>query len=705
VIYLAEIDAYDPAISGTRTLRFSSGTGYIGEAASWGGTRTNVALQSASLTVTPWTATGANTAAATGEAAPSGGSGNFTAVRYANGTWGQGVSVAEGGTYTASVYAKRGSQPWATLELAATGTTTGAKAVFYNFDTGEVRVSAGASGAAEPIGAGVFRLSITFADDGSGADTDLMDWAANLIPANGSALYWGAMIEASGTPTPYIPTTTAPASVATTTTDPISGTAALSYFDARLIEPGNFQRSVFSPGTTGGESSVGVGELVLINPDGALDGLLDYGFDGRAVRVWTIPDESVPFSSATRWMTATAEQAEVSWSRVTIRLRDRLELLRKPLQATVYAGTTTSGGQNSAEGQADDLKGQPKPLLYGEGFNIPAVLANSYDLLYQVHDGALASIDGVYDAGAPLLFSANHTSLSALRAASVQGGYYATCLSAGLFKIGASPFGAITCDATEGVNAAARTAAQVARRIITRAALTDADLDLATFTALDADNAAPIGVWVAEATTPLELAGAVLSSIGGWLLPTRQGVFEVGRLEAPAVPVVTTWTEAEILDRGAGIERIATRDAGAGVPVWKITVRYRRAYQVQTGSELAGCVSAVRKAELGSEWRTVTAENAAIKTKHILASELTYDALLTETADAQAEANRLLALYSVRRDRLLVPVDPDLATGVDLGRTVTIQVPRWGYSAGRMMTVLGLTESGARGVTDVEVWG
>jgi hypothetical protein len=706
VIYLIELDAYDPALPGLRVLRYSSGIGYVGELASWDTTaRTNVVLQSNTLTSTPWAGTGASTASATSTAAPTGGTGAYASVSWANGQWSQTASVPEGGTYAASVYARRGNQPWAVLEVSATGASTGGRALFFNFDTGELRFSAGASGAAEAIGGGAYRLSLTWADDGAPADAALAEWAAGLIPLGGTALYWGAQLEAASAPTPLIPTTTAPASASGTTLDPISGTAAESFFDPRIIEPGNFARAMFAPGTTGGQSTVGAGEIVLANPDGALDSLLDYGVDGRQVRIYTVPDDSTPYSSAVRWATATAQQVEVSWERVTIRLRDRLELLNVPLQTTTYAGTTISGGLNSAEGQPEDLRDRPKPLLFGEVYNVPAVLANAYDLIYQLHDGALASIDAVYDAGAPLLFSANHASITALRTATIQGGYYATCLSAGLFRIGASPFGGITADATEGATLADRTAAQVARRIITRSALTTGDLDLATFTALDTDNAAPVGIWLPDPVTVLDASNAVLGSVGGWLLPTRLGVFEAGRLEAPAAPTAATFTTEEVLERGGGIERIASGDRGAGVPVWRVTVRYRRHYAVQGSTEVAGCVASARRAELAQEWRSVKAENGAIKTKHLLATELVVDTCLSDAADAQAEAARLLALYSVRRDRLIVPVDTDLAAAVDLGRTVSIQVDRWGYGAGRLMTVLGLAEQAALGVTELDVWG
>jgi hypothetical protein len=477
------------------------------------------------------------------------------------------------------------------------------------------------------------------------------------------------------------------------------------FYDPRLTEPGNWSRSIFAPGTTAGESTVGAGEIVLANPDGGLDGLLNYGVDGRAVRVLTVPDESTAYASAVRWATGTAEQVEVSWRSATLRLRDRLELLRKPLQTTLYLGTTTSGGLNTAEGNADDLKGRVKPLLYGEGFNIPAVLANAYDLIYQISDGTVQSIDAVYDAGVPLLFSADFTTITALRTATIQGGYYSTAKNLGLFRVGSSPFGMVTCDATEGATAADRTAAQIAKRMLTRMGFTSTDWDAATITALDTANGNNMGIWLADPVDALEAITRVLGSVGGWLLPNRLGVYEVGRMAAPAGTAVATWTENEILDRGAGIERLASNDVGAGVAIWKVTVRYGRIYATQAGDQLAGCVATARRSELVSEYRSATATDAAVKTLHLNAAEITVDTLFTDEADAQTEANRLLALYSTRRDRLIIPLDTSLAAAVDLGRTVTVQVQRWGYSAGRLMTVIGLTERAGAGVTDVEVWG
>ena len=685
MIHLVEIDAYDPLLPGLRTLRFSSGQGYAAE-------------------------TGANLLAVTGKVDTWGGSTTkqLNAVTAPDGTQtaqlltatsttnaGPGYNIGNAGFTTGSphkfgVYFRRiaGTYSWVRLRVAVTSGVIAS--AFYDIENGLV-------GGVTPAPSGditLFRASPAVRLTGGwwylpldlAANSTSVNVSAAPATGNDSALMvigdqwslWGAQLVAN------------------------PGGA---YYEGRVQDPGNFQRAIYSPGSTSGDSTVGVGEVVIANPDGELDPMLDYGIAGREVRVWTIPDESGPFPAAARWATGTAEQVEVSWTRVTVRLRDRLELLRRPIQATLYAGTTVAGGMAEAEGMAEDLKGQPKPLLFGAALNIPAIQANSFDLIFQVSDGPISSIDAVYDAGAPLLFSANYASVAALRSASIQGGYYATCTAQGLFRIGSSPFGQITCDATEGATPASRTAAQVAYRICLRGGLLAADFNPASITGLDVDNSAETGIWISDEMEVLEAANTVLQSVGGWLLPNRNGVFEVGRLEAPSSPIVATYTEEECLDRGAGIERIATGDQGAGVPTWKVTLRYARNWATQGSADLAGCVAAARRTELAQEYRTVVVEDAAVKTIHPLATELTVDTLLTEPADALAEANRLLSIYKVRRDRLIVPLDATLAAPADLGRTITMQFSRWGYNAGRPMVILGMTENAVAGITELDIWG
>src|SRR5689334_4706670 len=66
------------------------------------------------------------------------------------------------------------------------------------------------------------------------------------------------------------------------TTGP-SATPASTFYDGVLTQAADISRSLFAPGTTQGATRVAVGDLVIANNNGALDDLLNYGFDGRAL--------------------------------------------------------------------------------------------------------------------------------------------------------------------------------------------------------------------------------------------------------------------------------------------------------------------------------------------------------------------------------------------------------------------------------------
>ena len=486
------------------------------------------------------------------------------------------------------------------------------------------------------------------------------------------------------------------------TTQP-GDTPANAHFAPRIVQPGNYERNVWARGTTGGDVTVNVGEVVLVNPDGELDGLLDLGFDGRSIRIYSLPDPSSSWSARTTVLRGTLDQPEVTWSRVTLRIRDRLAELRVPVQPLLYAGTTVAGGMAEAEGMPDDLKGLPKPLLLGRALHIPVVAANAFDLIYQVSSNALYEVTGVYDRGVALSAAGNLSTLVGLCAASVTAGTYKTCLASGHIKLGAVPAGQITADAAEGAPGS-RSAPTLVERLLTAAGMASA-LDTGSFTALAASASAECGIWLGpEATDVLGVASALLESVGGWLVPDRLGVLGVGRIGS-ATPVLTL-TSADLLESGQGLQRIVTNDEGRGVPAWKVTVRYGRNLAVQSASELDQvAATAAYKALAASEWRSAVATDAAVQTAHLLAPEMSFDTAIVDEADALAEAGRRLDLYKVRRDRYLFPLRAEIAGSLELGQTVEVILPRFGLDLGKSLVVLGIEEQRDRGLTILDLWG
>lgn len=486
------------------------------------------------------------------------------------------------------------------------------------------------------------------------------------------------------------------------------------FYDGCLVSAGDYSRNVFSDGTTQGAAQTGYGTIELTNADGRLDGLKDLAFDGRAFRLKSLSASTALVSTATILFAGTLNAIELTYKRVVFRLRDRLAILQKSIQATLFAGTTIQGGLTSnatlAEGRPEDLKGQPKPLLFGRARGVPAVLANLYDLIYVFSTGPCASIEAVYDRGVPLTKGSDYADLASLRAATLSAGSYGTCIAQSAFRTASTPAGTVTVDATEGTTLANRSAARIAQRILTTVGgLTSADLSTTSFDALHAAQPAECFVWTdTNVINALDVVAPLLAGIGGFLAPDRLGKFRVGRIAAPSGSPTVILTLNEILEvsNGQGVERVVTNDEGNGVPAWRTTVRWGRNYSVQTGTDIAqGNVTAPQKAFMAEEWRSAVAADATIQTVHPLAPDLSFDSMMTTEADAIAEAQRQLALRGVQRERYRVPVKSALISQVDLSGVLQLQFPRFGLSAGKLFLVIGLDEDYTKSITTLDLYG
>lgn len=473
------------------------------------------------------------------------------------------------------------------------------------------------------------------------------------------------------------------------------------FFEPRVVEPANFSRTAFSDARVMGGGTVGFGELVLNNADQGLTALLDYGLDGRDCIIRVGPPDAAYPGGYTTFLSTTMEQPEVGKQRATIRLRDKLSLLDQPLQATKYAGTNSL--PSGKEGVATDIKGRPKPLTYGRCRHVPPICCNTALLIYQFHDGAAQAVDGVFDMGVALGFGVDRANLAAMEATAPAQGAYDTCLAEGLIRLGATPAGRVTAnvkgDATGGY---VRKVSEIVERILTtKVGVPSGDIDTASFSALASSANQEVGIYIAQETTSRQAINDMLASIGAWLAPTRTGTWQIGQLVAPGTPTVT-FTDREIID----IDRRATRDEGRGIPLFQAVLSYAKNWTTFGESDIAGAVSAADRAEMLQEWRRVTATDSSVQTKHLLATELRRDTLLTDATETATEAARVLALHKVRRDfvQATVRLQADTFT-IDLGSFVRLETPRLGYDAGRNFVVVGITSDGRKRRLQLDLWG
>jgi hypothetical protein len=484
------------------------------------------------------------------------------------------------------------------------------------------------------------------------------------------------------------------------------------HYNRRIVDPGSFETHLFSPGRTMGPAEMRLGDLSLGNIDGALDGLLAYAFDGQAVTLKRLAGRSATLAGAETILRATCERLDAEAGgnndNAVLRMRfyDRRRELDRPIQTNRYLGTTTSAAA-SAEGSAD-LADRIKPLGFGVQRHVEPVIVNAFDVVLQVSDGPVASIQ-LYDGGIALTNDGDTPDLASLIASTKRPGRFKTCLALGLVKPGGSRAGQAayvwTADVVEGASAADRYAGAVARRMLAKMGMGSGDIDTTSFDVLDALAPYEVGIWLDNEASGMSAIRQVLDSVGGFLQVDSLGRFAAGRLSAPGAPVATI-RERDIIGNAFGVE--INPDTDGGLPAYKMVLRWGRNYRVFGANEIGTCLSSSDPAIAGGlkqEWREVVSQDLVIQQRHPLAPELALETLLANRVDAEAEASRRFPLYSVDRFVTRATVTRERAEQMPLNNTVRLQVDRLGFAAGRNMVVIGQSnEYGAETVT-LTLWG
>jgi len=469
-------------------------------------------------------------------------------------------------------------------------------------------------------------------------------------------------------------------------------------FRGCLEQPALMRREVFGARTSQGASRITVGELLLDNLQGDLDWLRRHGHDGRRVVIRAgYPGQPYPSAWATV-LTGTRAGATWSTNQVSLRLRDRDALLDQPISSATYGGTNVL--PDGVDGTPNDLKGKRKPRLYGRALNVAPPCVNTDRQVYQVNDGA-ADVTAAYHRGSALTRGADYASQAEMLANDPAAGYYRVWPAAGMFRIGLTPTGPVTCDAVEGATIADRCCARIMARIANGpGGVNPADINGSEIDALAALAPYEAGHWFAGDETIRSAINGFAGSVGAWWIVDNLGRFRTARLEpVSGEPVLS------ITPRNADQpEFVASADDGNGIPNWRARLRYAVNHTVMT--DVAGSVSADRVAWLKLDARELVAELPDIKAAHPLSDEIVFDTWLLDAADAQAELTRRHAIYSVARDWIKVTayLSLDVLLALDLGAVVSLVWPRYDYDQGVPMRVMGIQPDHAAGVADLTLW-
>lgn len=502
----------------------------------------------------------------------------------------------------------------------------------------------------------------------------------------------------------------------------------------------------------GGVAGRTVGEAVLANGDGALDALASSVVDGRRVRLslsavvpaGTVVREPLPLGpggSVVPWP-MTAERARVapwrerglilevagdSWQpelqELRLVLQDRSAILRRPLQRSVYAGT---GG---AEGTAD-LRDRARPLAFGRCYQVPPVLVDPSYLVYQVHDGVIAGIDGVYDAGVALgepavTIAGGHAGLVETP---LQPGTWASAPNYGLLRLASPPAGQVTVDLRGAIVSTVpgpeeawsdetlwsdgtgwcddypgpgyvETIAGIVTALLARGGVTRDRIDVGSLADLDVIRPWPCGVFFGPDDRPTveEAIDRLCRPLGVVASADRTGRYRVTAIELSAVPTPRVITADRILG-------LAGLLVPYRVPPSAWLIAYQRHWATQSEGEIAGAVEPDRRAELSREWRTVRVEAPAAAAMHPTARAVgPLETPLATEDGARALGAALAALYSPGRSLYRVQVR-GLAVG-ELGDTVRVVHPRLGLDAGRDMVIVGSRLDLGSLTTELQVFG
>lgn len=391
-----------------------------------------------------------------------------------------------------------------------------------------------------------------------------------------------------------------------------------------------------------------VGEVAVVN-DGGVDAWATYDFRGYPIRFllggpdWSLDDFRL-VALATNGGIDGIERGLLRFAAY-----DAKAIFAQPLQTTLLSD------------------GTPVPIAIGKPFNVAPALIDRADHEYQVHEGAIISVTP-RDNGADVAST--------------------DTLGSGTFELSAAPQGSVSADVVTSI----QTPSAIISWLCSRYSVSVDGDTLADLPAYD------IGLYYDSQASGADVLNHVCQSIGGYWLRGASGTVEVYILEEPdTTPDLILEYPSDIAENG--LRLIATED-----PVKTLTLNYKRNWSPVSRDSIAGSVITGDPDfadSLTEQWRSVSVTNTV--TDHPLAQDRTINTYLTDPTDAATEAARIADLVSVRRERWEVEAFISQA-GAQVGKTVQINYPGWGFESGRNARIVSVSRALSRGRVILEVW-
>lgn len=473
-------------------------------------------------------------------------------------------------------------------------------------------------------------------------------------------------------------------------TDPADATLPNVWFEGRAIEPLAIDREIPLDPTASRRLALNVGTIELANQDGELDDIADtVSIDGRPVTVLFGKRSDAYADFGIVFKGVGVGSLQPSGNTVRLAVREVAYGLEASLLG-VYAGT---GG---VDGDAE-IEGQVKRRAYGPVKNVTPRSINKSALVYQLHDGAIQSVDAVRDGGLALTLdtsvgtSGDVTDYATLAAATIGTGKYVTCLALGLLRVKTAPTGALTVDFKGGKLGGAYVShgSDVVKGLLQAdGALEDADLDLGAFAYVKGTFPGEVEVCFDEQCT---IADAITKVVAGmplcWWGGNRQGLVTIGRTLSPSLAGYR-------FDTYNITGELQWNDLPASVApaVWRVIPAYQPNWTVQRPADLLGATTAANVELYGKPCLTGEPVTEPTRvTRDPTACDVTLQTLMSTAADAEFVAAEVSDFFRSGRKLPGLPVKTVVHL-MDLGDALTLYHPRYGLSGGRNMIVIGIQE-------------
>lgn len=364
------------------------------------------------------------------------------------------------------------------------------------------------------------------------------------------------------------------------------------YFDGRVKSPLQLSRTIPVAPEASRRIAQNIGTIELVNSDRAFDSFLRaYAIDGR--RIWVKAGlDSFKYSEFTTVFAGSIVSASSDAQTLQITVRDNGYKLDRPLQTNFYGGTGGADGTSQ-------IANSPKPICLQFVFNETPVFIDPAHLVYQIHDGAIHSVETVRDSGVPLTFSADYANYAALTAASLTTGHYATCLALGMFRLGGQPLGGVTFDAVGAVySSSLNPSADACLSLLkTFGGVDDSEINIGSWEQIEggdiwgATDPIDTTLWAGkffgnQSITLAEALDDYLSSIFYYWGCDVDGRLIAGQLSAADETTVSVYYDESDIKN---LEVLDPLD-GTYPPRWRQRLGFNRNGTVQSPTELAGAV-------------------------------------------------------------------------------------------------------------------